>query len=786
MVDAGSGLLDETTPWLPQRPSWLRDEPGIRQAIDGRCRRRHVLGRQAARGPAGRGHRGPRRPARDDRAPSRSPARPEPTSSRWPRCSRSPSRTSRATPPRSRSGGWPRSPTRRCGPARTRSPTCSTAPRSSTPKRWRGAARCPGSASRRSAWRSNRPTPTGWPPPCATDDVVARVADGAVVCDLRTVDPGRRPRVARRVAGGRARHRRVRVVATAGHVDHGKSSLVLALTGTDPDRFAEEKARGLTIDLGFAFTTLPSGTEVGFVDVPGHERFVKNMLAGVGAVDVALFVVAAGEGWMPQSEEHLRILDLLDVHHGLVAITKADTVTPDLLELTHLDVVEHLATSSLDGAPVVVCDSVSGRGLDDVRATLDDVLAAAGAPADRDRPRLWIDRVFAARGAGTVVTGTLVGGAVAIDDTAPHRATRPFGTGALDRERPPFARTRRARCPGRAQPRRDRPPRPRPRRRARARRRVAGGDARRRAGAADSRRSGAAPRPRLVAAVGSGEHPIRARVLDDTAEARPSSLRRATAPGGRRPHRAARPGPGPHHRGRRGARRGVVVPARHRTLRLGPGTRAAPPGRSRMAEPTGAEPPRRPRSGRGRRDDDRRGRDAARSSASASGWRRPTTSERSATACRRSSLRITTTSRCPPDSSCTRWPRRSATRPDQVRAALVEVGTLTVEQGVVRDPSRTQRASDTDARHVRSSRCSTRLPSRHRRRPTPCSTRALVREGMLVDLDGIVFTTGALTRARAVAAHRARRRWDGQRRRCARAPRELTEVRGPSARAVRP
>ena len=139
----------------------------------------------------------------------------------------------------------------------------------------------------------------------------------------------------------------MRVVATAGHVDHGKSSLVLALTGTDPDRFAEEKERGLTIDLGFAFTDLPSGATVGFVDVPGHERFVKNMLAGVGAVDVALFVVAANEGWMPQSEEHLRILDVLGVHHGIVALTKADTVSAERLDDARRSVVEHLATSSL-------------------------------------------------------------------------------------------------------------------------------------------------------------------------------------------------------------------------------------------------------------------------------------------------------------------------------------------------------------------------------------------------------------------------------------------------------
>jgi selenocysteine-specific elongation factor len=208
----------------------------------------------------------------------------------------------------------------------------------------------------------------------------------------------------------------VRTVATAGHVDHGKSSLVLALTGTDPDRFPEEKQRGLTIDLGFAFTKLPSGEQVGFVDVPGHVRFIKNMLAGVGAVDVVMLVVAANEGWMPQSEEHLRIIELLGVRHGLVCLTKADLVDGDTLELARLELDERLAGSALADAPVVVCDAVSGRGLDDVRAGLDAVLAAAPEPVDRDRPRLWVDRVFAAKGAGTVVTGTLAGGSLRVDD----------------------------------------------------------------------------------------------------------------------------------------------------------------------------------------------------------------------------------------------------------------------------------------------------------------------------------------------------------------------------------
>jgi selenocysteine-specific elongation factor len=208
----------------------------------------------------------------------------------------------------------------------------------------------------------------------------------------------------------------VRTVATAGHVDHGKSSLVLALTGTDPDRFPEEKARGLTIDLGFAFTQLPSGEEVGFVDVPGHVRFIKNMLAGVGAVDVVMLVVAANEGWMPQSEEHLRIVELLGVRHGLVCLTKADLVDDDTLELARLELDDRLMGSALADAPVAVCDALSGRGVDAVRSGLDAVLAAAPPAVDRGRPRLWVDRVFAARGAGTVVTGTLTGGALNVDD----------------------------------------------------------------------------------------------------------------------------------------------------------------------------------------------------------------------------------------------------------------------------------------------------------------------------------------------------------------------------------
>lgn len=202
----------------------------------------------------------------------------------------------------------------------------------------------------------------------------------------------------------------MRVVATAGHVDHGKSSLVLALTGTNPDRFTEERERGLTIDLGFAHTTLPSGAGISFVDVPGHIRFIANMLAGVGGVDACLFVVAATEGWKPQSEEHLRILELVGVRHGVVALTKVDLVDAELVELAELELADHLAGTFLEQAPVVRLAPPSRHGLDDLRHALDHLVARTPAAEDRGRPRLWVDRVFAARGSGTVVTGTLTGG----------------------------------------------------------------------------------------------------------------------------------------------------------------------------------------------------------------------------------------------------------------------------------------------------------------------------------------------------------------------------------------
>ncbi|MCP3910176.1 MAG: selenocysteine-specific translation elongation factor [Actinomycetia bacterium] len=206
------------------------------------------------------------------------------------------------------------------------------------------------------------------------------------------------------------------VIATAGHVDHGKSTLVRTLTGTDPDRFTEEKERGLTIDLGFAALDLPSGRKLSFIDVPGHIRFLKNMLAGVGAVDACVFVVAATESWMPQSEEHLRILQLLGVSHGVVALTKVGLADQELRELAELDLRERIEGSFLADAELVAVDSLTGEGVDELKAALDRLTDEVPDPLDRDRPRLWIDRAFAARGSGTVATGTLTGGSLTVGD----------------------------------------------------------------------------------------------------------------------------------------------------------------------------------------------------------------------------------------------------------------------------------------------------------------------------------------------------------------------------------
>jgi selenocysteine-specific elongation factor len=199
-------------------------------------------------------------------------------------------------------------------------------------------------------------------------------------------------------------------IGTAGHVDHGKSTLVQALTGIDPDRLAEEKERGMTIDLGFAWMTLPGGREVSIVDVPGHESFIKNMLAGVGGIDAALLVVAADEGVMPQTREHLAILDLLHVTHGVVALTKVDLVDEEWLELVQEEIAEHLATTTLAGAPIIPVSAYTGQGLPALLAALERILDEAEARQNVSRPRLPIDRVFTITGFGTIVTGTLIDG----------------------------------------------------------------------------------------------------------------------------------------------------------------------------------------------------------------------------------------------------------------------------------------------------------------------------------------------------------------------------------------
>jgi selenocysteine-specific elongation factor len=204
------------------------------------------------------------------------------------------------------------------------------------------------------------------------------------------------------------------VVGTAGHIDHGKSALVHALTGTDPDRLKEEKARGITIDLGFAHQAI-DGITFAFVDVPGHERFVKNMLAGVGGIDLVVLVVAADESVMPQTREHFDICRLLRIPTGLVALTKADLVDAEMLELARLEVRDLVAGSFLDGAPVVPVSALTGDGLDAFRAALVEVSRTTHGRAVRGVTRLPIDRVFSMKGFGTVVTGTLVSGAIAID-----------------------------------------------------------------------------------------------------------------------------------------------------------------------------------------------------------------------------------------------------------------------------------------------------------------------------------------------------------------------------------
>ena len=204
------------------------------------------------------------------------------------------------------------------------------------------------------------------------------------------------------------------VVATAGHVDHGKSALVEALTGSDPDRLEEEHRRGLSIQLGYAWTSLPEVGEVAFVDVPGHERFISTMLAGVGPVPAVLFVVAADDPWMPQAAEHLAALDALGVQHAVVAVTRSDLADPAPAAAR---AEAEVGRTSLRGSPVVPVSSRTGAGLDELRARLSELVLAVPTADPEADVRIWVDRRFTISGAGTVVTGTLPSGTVERGDT---------------------------------------------------------------------------------------------------------------------------------------------------------------------------------------------------------------------------------------------------------------------------------------------------------------------------------------------------------------------------------
>ena len=205
----------------------------------------------------------------------------------------------------------------------------------------------------------------------------------------------------------------MQVIATAGHVDHGKSTLVRALTGMEPDRWEAERRRGLSIDLGFAWLTLPSGERLAFVDVPGHERFVPNMLAGVGPVPAVMFVVAADEGWMPQSAEHLAAIDALAISRGLLVVTRADLADP---APALRDAGERIRGTSLGRVDAIAVSGVTGQGLPDLRAALDRLAASLPASDPGAPVRLWVDRAFSIRGSGTVVTGTLPAGTIGAGD----------------------------------------------------------------------------------------------------------------------------------------------------------------------------------------------------------------------------------------------------------------------------------------------------------------------------------------------------------------------------------
>ncbi len=207
------------------------------------------------------------------------------------------------------------------------------------------------------------------------------------------------------------------VVGTAGHIDHGKSALVRKMTGIDPDRLPEEKKRGMTIDLGFAWVDLPSGKTIGIVDVPGHERFIRNMVAGVGGIDAVILVIAADDGWMPQTDEHFNIIKMLEIKTGIVALAKKDLVESDFLELQTDDIRDHLKGSFLENCPIVPVSGITGDGIDDILNTIDTMLTESIQRPDKGAARLFVDRRFTIQGIGTVVTGTLLEGCLSLDQS---------------------------------------------------------------------------------------------------------------------------------------------------------------------------------------------------------------------------------------------------------------------------------------------------------------------------------------------------------------------------------
>ncbi|MCK4241066.1 MAG: selenocysteine-specific translation elongation factor, partial [Candidatus Atribacteria bacterium] len=200
------------------------------------------------------------------------------------------------------------------------------------------------------------------------------------------------------------------VFGTAGHIDHGKTALIYALTSIDTDRLPEEKERGMTIDLGFAWMKLPSGEKVGIVDVPGHENLIKNMIAGATGIDAVILVVDANEGWMPQTEEHLQIIDLLNIKYGIIAITKVDLVDQTRIKLVEKQIKERLKKSTFFNVPVIKVSTVKNIGIDQIKSAIQDLIPKMKAKRDIGKPRLSIDRAFNIKGSGTVVTGTLIGG----------------------------------------------------------------------------------------------------------------------------------------------------------------------------------------------------------------------------------------------------------------------------------------------------------------------------------------------------------------------------------------